>query len=59
MIRGIDREHAPALGDVRALGEGDVILLLPGAEQRDDWARYTEAIGTAVGRGADARWTRG
>ncbi len=59
MIRTVEHEHAPALGDVRAMGAGDTVILLPGAETREDWARYTEAIGAAVGRGADARWTRG
>ena len=59
MIRTVQRERAPALGDVRALGRGDVVVLVPGAEGRQDWARYAEAIGAAVGRGADARWSRG
>ena len=52
----ISAESAPALGDVRALAPGQTIWLMPGAEQRKDWGRYTEAFAQAVARGADVRW---
>lgn len=54
----ITESVAPALGDVRAMGEGDTLWLFQGAEKRKDWSRYTDAIGGAVSRGADARWVR-
>ncbi|GAA0660228.1 hypothetical protein GCM10010193_08950 [Kitasatospora atroaurantiaca] len=59
MIRTVERQSAPALGDLRAMGERDTVVIVPGAETRPDWARYAEAIGAAVGRGAEARWSRG
>ncbi|WP_327065914.1 hypothetical protein OH807_33530 [Kitasatospora sp. NBC_01560] len=43
---------APALGDLRAAGPGDVILFLHDARQRPDFARYWQAAATAVFRGA-------
>lgn len=49
---------APALGDVRALGEGDTVWLTPESVQRDDWPRYADAMMVAVSRGADVRWAR-
>lgn len=49
---------APALGDVRAMGPGDSLLIFPDANQRADWSRYADAIGGAVSRGADAKWVR-
>lgn len=58
MDKKITADVAPGLGDVRAMGEGDTLWLFPGAEKRKDWARYTDAIGGAVSRGADARWVR-
>lgn len=49
---------APAIGDIRVLGEGDTIWLTPEAPQRRDWSRYLDAIITAVSHGADVRWAR-
>ncbi|MFD4397877.1 hypothetical protein [Kitasatospora sp. NPDC058478] len=43
---------APALGDLRLAGSGDMILFLYDARQRPDWPRYWEAAGMAAYRGA-------
>jgi len=58
IVMGIDKDAAPALGDVRALGVGDRILLNLGVEKRKDWPRYVDAIGVAITRGADVGWVR-
>lgn len=54
--KGVTANWASALGDVRALGEGDTVLLSAGARRRPDWSRYVEAIAAAVSRGAEVRW---
>lgn len=54
----IDKGMATALGDVRVLGAGDTVWITPEAVQRKDWARYLDAIASAVSRGADVRWIR-
>ncbi|MFD0400181.1 hypothetical protein ACFVHI_19125 [Kitasatospora sp. NPDC127121] len=43
---------APALGDLRLAGSGDLLLFLHDARQRPDFSRYWEAAGLAVFRGA-------
>lgn len=48
----IDSANAPALGDVRAAGEGDLIYIRPDATTRKDFPKYWEAVGTALARGA-------
>ncbi|MFE7520560.1 MULTISPECIES: hypothetical protein [Streptomyces] len=48
----ISAERAPALGDVRQLGRGDVLRLLDGWQSRPDWIRYLAAAAHALGRGA-------
>lgn len=53
MLAYVDKDHAPALGDIRALGAGDAIVLRPEAVQRKDWGRYADAIAAAVSRGAE------
>lgn len=53
MIRVIRKDYAAALGDVRVMGLGDVIVIRPDATQRRDWPRYQDAIGQAVARGAE------
>lgn len=53
MIALIAPGSAPALGDVRALGAGDAIVIRPGAVQRKDWGRYADAIAAAIARGAE------
>lgn len=53
MIRTIQPDYAPALGDVRVMGRGDVIVIRDGAKDRKDWGRYQDAIGQAVARGAE------
>ncbi|WP_330478660.1 hypothetical protein OG301_26645 [Streptomyces platensis] len=57
MIRVIRSDYAPALGDLRVMGLGDVIVIQPGAAQRKDWSRYQDAIGGAVSRGAEVHQT--
>jgi hypothetical protein len=52
-------EAAPALGDIRTMGEGDTLWLSPGVEGRKDWGRYLDAAAAATTRGADVRWVRG
>jgi hypothetical protein len=59
MERRLSLEAAPALGDVRAMGEGDTLWLSPGVEGRKDWGRYLDAAAAATTRGADVRWVRG
>jgi hypothetical protein len=56
MDRKITATTAPALGDVRAMGTGETVWLVRGAETRKDWPRYADAIGGAASRGADIRW---
>ncbi|WP_406111297.1 hypothetical protein [Kitasatospora purpeofusca] len=43
---------APALGDLRRAGPGDIILFLHDARERPDWGRYWQAAAVAVFRGA-------
>lgn len=57
MIHHISKDSAPALGDVRQLGAGDALVIRPDATERKDFGRYQDAIGQAVGRGADAVWS--
>ena len=53
--RRIRYEGAPALGEIRAMGQGDVIWVHANAESRADWPRYVDAIAAAVSRGAEVR----
>lgn len=46
---------APAQGDLRLVGKGDVISIHASAEKRQDWAGYIAAITSAVWRGAEVR----
>lgn len=48
----IDDATAPALGDVRDAGPGDLIYVRPAATSRRDFPRYWEAAGVALARGA-------
>ncbi|MFE4721625.1 hypothetical protein ACFRLW_35465 [Streptomyces sp. NPDC056728] len=57
MIAFISKDQAPALGDVRTLGQGDALVLTPDATQRKDWGRYADAILAAVSRGAEVQQT--
>lgn len=43
---------APALGDVRSAGPGDLVYILPDATTRKDFPKYWEAVGVALSRGA-------
>lgn len=58
MEKRIGKLAAPAIGDVRSMGEGDVIWLGADARERKDWGRYQEAMAQAISRGADIRWVR-
>lgn len=58
MFAVIRKDVAPALGDVRELGRGDVVLIVNGATARPDWGRYVDAVGQAVTNGADVRQVR-
>ncbi|WP_327712415.1 hypothetical protein OG912_32345 [Streptomyces sp. NBC_00464] len=51
-IHTIDDANAPALGDIRTAGKDDVIRVRRSAVQRKDFAKYWEAIGVALKRGA-------
>ena len=46
---------APALGDLRKLQTGDVVLVRADAVKRNDWPRYSDALTVAHNRGADVR----
>jgi hypothetical protein len=48
--------NTPALGDVRALGAGDVLWLDTGLRTWAEWHRFTDAVRHAVARGAEVRW---
>ncbi|MEV7250252.1 hypothetical protein ACFUEM_08730 [Streptomyces anulatus] len=51
-IHTIDAANAPALGDIRAAGEEAVIRVRRSATERKDFAKYWEAVGVALVRGA-------
>jgi putative N-acetylmannosamine-6-phosphate epimerase len=53
VILDIGKLCAPALGDVRTLGQGDALVIAPDATERKDWGRYQDAIGAAVARGVE------
>jgi hypothetical protein len=55
---GITGTSAPAMGDIRMMGQGDVIWLYPDVEDRKDWGRYLDAFAAAITRGAEVRWVR-
>ncbi len=58
MFRLINKAAAPALGDVRTMGRGDVLIIVHDAPQRLDWPRYLDAIGQAITNGAEVRQLR-
>ncbi|MER5501338.1 hypothetical protein ABT096_29615 [Streptomyces sp. NPDC002561] len=43
---------APALGDIRQAGPGDRVVVRRSAAERKDFAKYWEAVGAALSRGA-------
>lgn len=47
----------PALGDVRAQGAGNVLIIDTDMRTHEHWPRYTEAIASAVSKGAGVQWT--
>jgi hypothetical protein len=67
MFRIIAKASAPALGDIRQLGQGDVVILDEDATERPDWGRYLEAMNQAITNGAEVcqaanwpvRWATG
>lgn len=56
-IHLLTHTHAPAVGDIRAAGTGDAIVIRPGAMERRDWPTYWLAVGVAVKRGASMHMT--
>lgn len=50
----IDATRTPPIGDVRALGDGDVIWLGVGWNKLPDAGRYRDAVSVALSRGANA-----
>ncbi|MFJ3248357.1 hypothetical protein [Streptomyces sp. NPDC086782] len=48
----IEAVNAPALGDVRDAGDGDLIYIRPDATERKDFPRYWLAASVALARGA-------
>lgn len=48
--------NLPAMGNVRAMGEGDTLWLEPPIRESAEWCRYVDAVRQAVTRGADVRW---
>lgn len=48
----IDSANAPATGDLRIAGPGDLIYVRRDATTRADWPRYWDALGVAWTRGA-------
>lgn len=57
MIAVVSPEVQPALGDLRALGEGDIIVCRRSVRTLPVWPRYVEALASAVSKGADITWT--
>lgn len=55
MLKIITEDSAPAAGDLRRLGAGDIIVVHHSALKRRDWARCWDAIGTAFMRGVEIR----
>lgn len=53
MFAVITKANAPALGDVRQMGQGQAVLIGEDATERPDWARYLDAIGSAITNGAE------
>ncbi|MFE0326298.1 hypothetical protein ACFW08_05715 [Streptomyces sp. NPDC058960] len=51
-LHAIDAAMSPALGDIRAAGEGDLIYIRPEATTRRDFPKIWEAVGVALARGA-------
>jgi hypothetical protein len=50
---------APALGDLRTAGPGDLIDIYPDATSRRDFPKVWEAVGVALVRGAEVCLLRG
>jgi hypothetical protein len=59
MDKVVKAGSVPAMGDVRALGDGDTVWLEPAIREGKEWSRYVDAVRHAVTRGADVRWIRG
>ncbi|MFJ4768492.1 hypothetical protein ACIP88_05145 [Streptomyces uncialis] len=49
----ITARAAPALGDIRAAGQGDWFDVYPDVVERRDFSKIWEAVGVAFVRGAD------
>lgn len=58
MLRVITKNTAPALGDLRTMKPGDLVIVAQDAPERKDWPRYQDALNVAMNRGADVAWSR-
>ncbi|WP_192918223.1 hypothetical protein [Streptomyces spectabilis] len=56
MERFISYISSPALGDIRAMAEGDTVWLTEAVEERADWGRILDALSAAISRGVAVRW---
>lgn len=56
MLRPIRKDYSPALGDIRAMGGGDEVVISPSARERKDWPKIVAAVADAVSKGAGVRW---
>lgn len=56
VIRVVNADQAPALGDIRQMGTGDVLVFRPSARRRRDFDRVWLAAGVATMRGAYVHW---
>ncbi|MFI0211995.1 hypothetical protein ACH4OV_25405 [Streptomyces diastaticus] len=54
-VHHITSATAPALGDLRAAGRGDEVVVHRPATARSDWPRIWDAVGVALVRGAVVR----
>lgn len=52
----IDKAHCPAMGDIRALGKGDMLFIYAEARERADWSRVSDAVRQAMSRGCGVVW---
>ncbi|MCI3271046.1 hypothetical protein [Streptomyces cylindrosporus] len=58
MIRVITSSQAPALGDLRVMQSGDLVIVASDATDREDWPRVQDALNVAANRGAEVAWSR-
>lgn len=56
MLKRLRATSLPASGDIRAMGEGDILEIDKDVRSLKEWPRYTDAIRHAVSKGASVRW---